>query len=157
VPGAISIASVSATTTRPDSTDACNQAINYAATNLVDGNPSTAWMAGGDGTGASITLRFGATKDINFVGMIPGYAKVDPCTGNDRFAELRRIQRVRWTFSNGTSIEQLLDAENRAMQFAVIPGGVKASSVRLTILETLAPGSPVLNHTPISDVVVGLH
>ena len=156
--GAVAIQSVRASATRPPSTDGCGQRTNYAAANLVDNTRSTAWMAPGDGTGVTITLRLsGGRQNINYVGLVPGYDKIDECTGSDRFTELRRVSKVRWAFSDGVTVEQTLNIDDRSMQVLEIPEGSRSNSVTLTILETVAPGVERLNHTPISDVVVGLH
>ena len=85
---------------------------------------------------------------------MPGYDKFDPCTDSDRFFELRRIVAVRWTFDDGTVVDQQLDADSPRMQYAQVPGGVVASSVVLEILETTEPGVAILDNTPISEVSI---
>lgn len=156
--GAVAIQQVSASVTRRPSTDGCGQATAYPASNVTDNIRSTAWMAPGDGTGATLTMKLaGGRQNVNYVGLVPGYDKVDECTGSDRFTEMRRISRVRWDFSDGVVVEQELNVDDRSMQLLEIPEGSRSNSVTLTILATTDPGLERLNYTPISDVVVGLH
>jgi hypothetical protein len=87
------------------------------------------------------------------VGLIPGYDKLDPCTQTDRFYELRRVTLVRWTFDDGTSIDQTLSPDPM-LQILDLPRPVVSSQVTMTILDTLEPGNERLNHTPVSEVAV---
>ncbi len=87
------------------------------------------------------------------VGLVPGYDKLDPCTGTDRFDELRRVTAVRWTFDDGTSIDQELDP-TRNQQSTSVGLPVVTSRVTMTILSTTAPGVDRLDHTPVSEVVI---
>ena len=45
----------------------------------------------GRAIGQTLTLRFGDEVDVAEVGLIPGYAKTDPTSGVDRYAENNRI------------------------------------------------------------------
>ena len=81
----------------------------YDARNAIDGNPATAWRpTEGDGVGQELVLRLPASTTVASVGLVPGYAKTDPATGVDRFAQNRTIARVSWTFDDGTSVQQEL-------------------------------------------------
>lgn len=155
--GAVTPAGATASATRSPSNDSCGQRTDYGAANLLDHTRATAWMVSGDGAGVTITLDLGATTALNFVGLVPGYDKIDVCGGNDRFGEMRRISQVRWEFSSGVSLTQHLDVNDRSMQFVEIPGGTTADRVTLTIVTTVAPGVARLDHTPISDIELGLH
>ena len=46
----------------------------------------------------SVTLTLPGSAHLIQVGLIPGYAKVDPTNGADRFRQERRIGEVRWRF-----------------------------------------------------------
>ena len=84
------------------------------------------------------------------VGLIGGYAKIDPESGADRYAENNRVLRVRWTFSDGTAVEQRLDPEDRDVQTVRVPR-TASDTLTLTILR-VEPGPR--NTTAISEVRV---
>lgn len=97
-------ASVRASTTTASSTDANGNPVDYSPGYMVDGDPTTAWRADGDGVGYELVIDLGDLYHVTSVGLIPGYAKSDGSI--DRFAQNRRIERVTWDFSDGTSVEQ---------------------------------------------------
>ncbi|HYN72635.1 MAG TPA: hypothetical protein VES60_09055 [Nakamurella sp.] len=124
----------------------------YDARNAIDGNPATAWRPiEGDGVGQEILLRLPTSTTVREVGLIPGYAKTDPATGVDRFAQNRTIARVSWTFDDGTRVEQDFRAE-RTMQS--MPVSTTTSTVRLKILQTRAPAATEdpRSFAPVSEV-----
>jgi|GEM_PF-567007 len=146
----ISNASASASATAPASVDDAGNPVGYDASNVLDGDPSTAWRVKGSGRGAIVSLRLPAAARITQVGLIPGYAKTDPTSGKDRFRENRRIREVRWHFSDGTVIGQRFQDRPTMQRLAV---DVTASSVLIEIVATL-PGDPDHDYTPISDVSI---
>ena len=146
--GVVQIVSVAASAQAPDATDSCQRSVSYAAINVRDNDPSTAWRAPGDASGATLTLTLSAPTHLGQVGLIPGYAKRDPCIDVDRFPQLRRITRARWTFDGGKSIEQKF--QDRA-DLQSIPVDVTTKTVQLQILATTAD-EPQLDYTAISDV-----
>jgi hypothetical protein len=105
------------------SVDSGGNRVTYPATNMLDAADATAWRCEGNGRGVTLTFRLGARQRIAEVGLVPGYAKTDPFSGADRYAENRRIARVRWSFSGGEWVEQRFDtdAETRRMQTLRIP------------------------------------
>lgn len=145
------IVNASASVVRDPSTDGCGAATNYQPSNIADGSFDTAWMAPGDGSGASVTFQFAQPSLIRSVGLVPGYDKFDPCTQTDRFFELRRITAVRWTFDDGSVIEQAVNPAP-GMQYLDLGTTIVASQVTMTILDTVEPGLARLDHTPISEV-----
>ena len=146
--GVVQIVSVAASAQAADATDSCQRSVSYAAINVRDNDPSTAWRAPGDASGATLTLTLAAPTHLGQVGLIPGYAKRDPCIDVDRFPQLRRITRARWTFDGGKSIEQKF--QDRA-DLQSIPVDVTTKTVQLQILATTAD-EPQLDYTAISDV-----
>ena len=84
---------------------------------------------------------------------MPGYAKTDPRSGADRYAENNRITRVRWTFSDGTSVVQRLDgsATNRELQTVRIP----LTEANQVVVEVLASERGSRNTIAVSEVRLG--
>ena len=147
------IVQVSASTVRSDSTDACGNPTSYQPGFAVDGLNDTAWMAPGSGLGASLTIDLATPAVVQEVGLIPGYDKFDPCTGTDRFFDLRRVTSVRWTFDDGTTIDQALSP---TPEFQTIPVGryLVASQITMSITGSTEPGIERLDHTPVSEIAV---
>jgi hypothetical protein len=146
-------AAVSADLTAPDNVDGGGERVSYAAANLVDGDPATTWRATGDARGTSLRLRFPVPRVVTVVGLVNGYAKRDPASGDDRYLEERRVTAVTWTFDDGTTYAQVLDDGVRAVQrLAVDP--VRTSGVTVRIDVTTAPGDADRDYTAISEVEV---
>jgi hypothetical protein len=140
---------VSASVTAPDNVDGAGNQTSYDATNVLDDDPSTAWRVKGDGRGVTLTLTLPGPAHLTEVGLIPGYAKVDPATGTDRFTQERRISEVRWSFDDQTSVDQDL-ADDPEMQRTTVD--VDTTSVVIEIVTTGDPGDPNFDYTAISDV-----
>jgi hypothetical protein len=141
-------ATASASSTAPDSVDAAGNPISYSAGNLTDGDQQTAWRVAGDGRGETITLTLASAAHLTRVGLIPGYAKVDPSNGADRFPENRRVREVRWRFDDGTIVDQRF-ADSRDLQETEVDTTTR--SVTIEILST-RPGTPDHDYLPISEV-----
>lgn len=148
-----SIVGVSASEVRDGSTDSCGAPTSYEPDLAFDDVRETAWMMPGDGVGAALTIQLAEPSVVSEVGLVPGYDKVDPCTGTDRFEEMRRVTAVRWTFDDGTSIVQNLDP-TRVEQTTSMDLPVVSSRITMTIVSTTEPGVERLDHTPVSEVVV---
>lgn len=151
-PAQIGAPTIGATVQRPAGIDACENPITYEAVNAVDDDPNTAWMAPGNGSGQALTFSFPELTTIRQVGMIPGYAKFDPCSSVDRFFQLRRIATVQWSFDDGTMVEQNFTADRSMQLIDIAP--VETRNVRVTIVSTLEPGIPDLDNTPISEIAI---
>ncbi len=79
---------VSASDTAPPGQDVCGNPTSYAASNVADGDPTTAWRVLGDGRGASLRLTFAAPVTVTELRLITGYAKRDPCASEvDRWPQ----------------------------------------------------------------------
>ena len=137
----------SATDTAHDSVDDAGTPVSYPADNVLDGDPATAWRAPGDGNGVTLEVTFATPVVLTQVGLIPGYAKLDPSTGFDRFPQNRRIVSVRWEFSDGSSAVQTFDDAPTMQRVSV---SALADWARITILETTDDGGR--DFTPISDI-----
>ena len=124
----------------PPATDDAGNPVTYLPAGLLDGSPSTAWRCNDDGVGHAITVELGADVAIAEVGLINGYAKIDPTSGAHRYGEYRRIAAVTWSFPDGTSFQQTLSDNTEVVQTIRIP--VKtASQLTLTINNSTPPGS----------------
>jgi hypothetical protein len=143
-------ATASASSTAPDNVDAAGTPVSYAAGNMVDGDPETAWRTPGDGRGESVTLTLPSAAHLTQLGLIPGYAKVDPSNRVDRFPENRRIRSVRWRFDDGTTVEQRF-SDRPSMQRTAVD--VTTSSVTIEFLSS-RPGDSDHDYLPISEVSI---
>lgn len=139
-PSALTITAVADCVSAP-SRDAAGAVVDYGPPRMVDGRTDTAWRCDGDGAGKTIKVTFSSPAKIVGVGMIPGYAKTDPADGTDRYAQNRRIAQVRYTFDDGTTVEQSLttDAGDRSTQTVAVPG-VTSSGMTVSIVRSV-PGT----------------
>lgn len=144
---------VSASGMAPSGRDSQGNIVSYEPGNAVDGQSETTWRVAGDGTGQFLLLEFARPIRVSEVRMIPGYAKIDPSDGSDRFTQNRRVQRVRFEFSDGSSSEAAF-ADSRDMQSAQVKPAV-TTFVRIVIMQTTPPGArDGRDFTPISEVEV---
>jgi hypothetical protein len=125
----------------------CGETTSYDASNVQDGDPHTAWRTAGDGTGQSLQLTLAAPTHLTQLGLIPGYDKLDDCTAADRFEQMRKVTGVRWTFADGSTVDQAFTPD-RTMQMLAVD--VVTTSVMLEITGTTGHGE--LDFTPISEV-----
>lgn len=148
----VEVASAEATCTAPDSVDAANQPVSYAAGNAVDTDESTAWRCNGRARGETITFTLPEDTDVAEVGLVPGYAKTDPNSGTDRYAENNRITKVRWTLADGVVLDQVLDPDpgNRTLQTIRVP----RTATGEVVLEIRAVQRGARNTTAISSVLI---
>jgi hypothetical protein len=149
---AVTVDAISADCTAPPSRDSAGHKVTYVPENATDDETGTAWRCNGSAVGQKLTLRLGSEADVAEVGLIPGYAKTDPESGVDRYAENNRITRVRWTFADGVSVVQRLDPDpsSRAVQLLRVPRVVTDT----VTLEILAVKRGPRNTTAISEVAV---
>ncbi|RYU10596.1 NADase-type glycan-binding domain-containing protein [Nocardioides iriomotensis] len=147
------IGGASASCQAPSSVDAAGNEIGYPPTSAYDGDLTTAWRCNGTGVGQTLSLTFVEPEEIGELALVPGYAKTDPRSGVDRYAENNRITRVRWTFPDGTTVVQKLDGAptNRTLQTMRIKP-VQADSVTM---EVLASARGPRNTIAVSEVQIG--
>ena len=124
----------------PQSADDAGNPVSYVPEQMSDGRMDTAWRCNGDGIGQVVTFEFPAGATIVEVGLVNGYAKVDPASGAKRYGEYRRITKVTWTFADGTNFQQSLNAGVTTMQKLRIPSQ-QGDYVTLTIEASTGPGS----------------
>jgi len=140
----------------PQSTDGAGDPVVYAPEQMVDGSMNTAWRCNGNGVGQVVTFEFPAGTTIAEVGLVNGYAKVDPGTGVQRYREYRRIIQVTWTFANGAAFQQSLSDGVETVQKLSIPPQ-SGDQVSLTIEASAEPGSTARGRDAvvISEVAFG--
>lgn len=141
-----------APSTSPDGVDGAGNPTTYDAGQMLDGDPSTTWRMDGDGTGVTITFTLDTRRAVSTLGLINGYAKIDPATGEDRYAQSRRITQVTWTLDQTTFKQRLADGI-RGPQAITFPA-VTTRTVTLRLDAVTGPGDPQFNRTAISDVLI---
>lgn len=148
----VPVGAVAATCTMDPGVDAAGRRVGYAAANAADDDPGTAWRCDGDAIGERLVLRIPEGTRVAALGLVPGYAKTDPASGEDRYAENNRITRVRWTLASGESYVQRLDPdpESRALQLLRIP----VSETGRIVLRILAVEEGERGATAISEIRV---
>jgi len=115
--------------------------VSYTAENLIDGDENTGWGVAGAGEGARVLLRFEQPTRITRISLTAGYTKLGPraqvdCDITSAFDWNRHVTLVRYTFSDGTSVDQRLTRDPGLQPLAV---DVTTSSVELAVLETYRP------------------
>lgn len=100
-------AQIGASGTAPDSRDAAGDPVTFDVYNVIDGDPTTAWRVPGDGIGDYLLLSFDQPVHVTGIGVVPGWAQVDPTNGADRFLQNRRVSAAQFQFSDG----QVLDVD----------------------------------------------
>ncbi|HET6165355.1 MAG TPA: hypothetical protein VFE07_00880, partial [Marmoricola sp.] len=146
----VSADAISSDCTAGPSRDSSGKKVTYVPENAIDGKAQTAWRCSGSAVGEKLTIRLGGDTNIAEVGLVPGYAKTDPESGVDRYAENNRITRVRWRLGGGVSFVQRLDPDpsSRAVQLIRVPPTVTDTIT----LEILAVKDGPRDTTAISEI-----
>jgi hypothetical protein len=149
---AVSVDAIAADCTAPPSNDSAGHRVTYVPENAIDDKPATAWRCPGTAVGQVLTLRFGDDVDVAEVGLVPGYAKTDPESGADRYAENNRITKVRWTLDDGVTVVQRLDPDpsRRSVQRLRVP---RTTTDTITV-EILAVRHGLRDTTAISEIAL---
>ncbi|MGQ9926031.1 MAG: NADase-type glycan-binding domain-containing protein [Chloroflexaceae bacterium] len=131
--------------------DAAGNTVYYHANNTIDGYLDTAWRVPGAGIGESILVFFDRAVVLSEVWIVPGYAKVDPVSGENRFWQNRRVRKVRLSFSGDRWVEARLAEQPEFQPVRFEP--LITSYVEITVLETTPPGPRNgRDFTPISEI-----
>jgi hypothetical protein len=118
---------------------------NYGATNLLDGDVTTAWSEGanGSGIGESVTFTFSSPTVLTRIEIANGYQK-----DQQRFEGNPRVQTLRLEYSNGTT--QLVDLLD-SMEFqSIVPTRQPVEWVKMVIVSVYA--GTVWDDTSLSEV-----
>ncbi len=153
-PGPQTPIAASASASAPGGVDAGGNQTSFEPEKVADGQPETAWRVPGDGQNQFVQLDFDPPVRMREIQVIPGYAKIDPYDGTDRFRQNRRVRKARLEFSNGTSYTVDF-ADDRNFQVVRLPQPVLSNYVRLVVLETTPlEDQNSRDFTPISELVV---
>jgi|GEM_PF-1729029 hypothetical protein len=138
-------------TQAPPGRDAAGNTVYYYANNTIDGYLDTAWRVPGNGIGERVIVFFDQAVRLSEVWIVPGYAKVDPVSGENRFWQNRRVRKVRLTFGGGRWVEARLAEQPEFQPVRFEP--VLTSYVEVMVLETTTPGAQNgRDFTPISEI-----
>lgn len=113
--------------------------------NLVDNNAGTIWRCPGGGVGETIRFTLDTSDVLVGVRVINGNT-VWP----DRYLSERRILTIRWTFSDGSFVDQGLSGNDTQPQEVRFPPVTGASWVTLTVAAVTVPGSTEPDHDAVS-------
>lgn len=149
---AVRIAGANATCQTANSVDAAGNPTSYEPAKAFDSDISTAWRCDGSGKGQRFTVQLPSEVVVAEVGLVPGYAKTDPASGVDRYAENNRITKVRWRFDDGTTVVQKMSGNpgNRSMRTIRVP----ETATRSVVIEILASQPGPRNTVAISEIRV---
>jgi hypothetical protein len=144
------VATATAPSTSPDGVDAAGNRTTYVAAQMLDGDPATCWRMNGEGTGTVLTFRLDADYAVTSVGLVNGYAKTDPASGVDRYAQGRRITRVTWIVGEQRIPQDLVDGTRSVQTTSFAP--ITTDVVQMRIDAVTVPGDVAFDRTSISDV-----
>jgi len=149
--GPLQPVSVTATCQAPSSVDSVGNTITYEPELTLDAVAGTAWRCPGPAVGERLVYDFGRPVTVASLGLIPGYAKVDPADGTDRFTENRTVTSVVWWFDDGTAEAQTIASPQPTPATVQLTVGVTTSQVVLEIIDTGNDGA-ARDFTAISEV-----
>jgi hypothetical protein len=141
---------------REPAQDAAGNEVDYRPDYTVDGDDQTGWQCRGDGAGETLELDLGGTATITGVGLIPGYAKLDPHDDREWYPLFRRLTEVRWHFDTGDPITQELDPDpdRRDLQILELPEPRESSTLTLEIVSSTAGETADRSVIAVSDIEV---
>jgi hypothetical protein len=152
---ALPLVATGADCTYPPGVDGANQPVTYEPAKAVDGDATTAWRCPGAG-GHTIRMTLGEAGTVTDLGLVPGYAKVDPATGVDRFPDNHTVTQVVWQLDEGgqtVRITQDIPAPSPQTAWVHLSRPVAAGALSLTVTGTGNPGARQ-DSTPISTIAV---
>jgi hypothetical protein len=153
--GHLTLTATGADCTYPPSVDGTGRPVTYGPEMAVDDALDTAWRCPGAG-GHTIQFQTGRGVLLSDIGIVPGYAKVDPATGVNRFTDNHTVTQVTWRFSGVDGDFQFTqDIPNPVPQIVWLhlSHPVSVGQGSLTVTGTGNPGSRQ-DSTPISTIAV---
>ena len=149
--GPLQPVSVTATCQAPPGVDSAGNTITYEPELTLDAVGATAWRCAGSAVGQQLVYDFGQPVTVTAVALVPGYAKVDPADGTDRFLENRTVTAATWIFDDGSARRQTIAAPSPSVAELELDGGVVTRRLVLQI-DATGNDSAVRDFTAISDV-----
>ena len=125
------------------------KSINYKVENVIDNNPSTAWIEKsiGDGIGQFIQFSSDKTFRVDKIDIINGFSK-----NQKTYMKNNRVKKVIIEFSDKS--QQVYELEDNNMEYQTIDiGGINTNSVKVIIQEVYTNGR-VYKDTCISEISV---
>ena len=125
------------------------KSMNYKVENVIDDNPSTAWIEGvsDDGIGQFIQFSSNNTFRVDKIDIINGFSK-----NQKTYMKNNRVKKVIIEFSDKS--QQVYELEDNNMEYQTIDiGGINTNSVKVIIQEVYTNGR-VYNDTCISEISV---
>jgi hypothetical protein len=110
--------------------------VSYGPGQAIDGSKETAWCTSGDGAGEHLILQFDVPVTVTKIGVLPGYAKIDPSTGEDRYTENRRIISAQFESTFDLLATRSFDVVSRRIQFTRLNSPTEVSLVDVIPFET---------------------
>ena len=123
--------------------------LNYKVENVIDDNPSTAWIEGvsDDGIGQFIQFSSNNTFRVDKIDIINGFSK-----NQKTYMKNNRVKKVIIEFSDKS--QQVYELEDNNMEYQTIDiGGINTNSVKVIIQEVYTNGR-VYKDTCISEISV---
>lgn len=125
------------------------KSMNYKVENVIDDNPSTAWIEGvsDDGIGQFIQFSSNNTFRVDKIDIINGFSK-----SQKTYMKNNRVKKVIIEFSDKS--QQVYELEDNNMEYQTIDiGGINTNSVKVIIQEVYTNGR-VYKDTCISKISV---
>ena len=125
------------------------KSMNYKVENVIDDNPSTAWIEGvsDDGIGQFIQFSSNNTFRVDKIDIINGFSK-----SQKTYMKNNRVKKVIIEFSDKS--QQVYELEDNNMEYQTIDiGGINTNSVKVIIQEVYTNGR-VYKDTCISEISV---
>ena len=125
------------------------KSMNYKVENVIDDNPSTAWIEGvsDDGIGQFIQFSSNNTFRVDKIDIINGFSK-----NQKTYMKNNRVKKVIIEFSDKS--QQVNELEDNNMEYQTIDiGGINTNSVKVIIQEVYTNGR-VYKDTCISETSV---
>ena len=125
------------------------KSMNYKVENVIDDNPSTAWIEGvsDDGIGQFIQFSSNNTFRVDKIDKINGFSK-----NQKTYMKNNRVKKVIIEFSDKS--QQVYELEDNNMEYQTIDiGGINTNSVKVIIQEVYTNGR-VYKDTCISEISV---
>lgn len=125
------------------------KSMNYKVENVIDDNPSTAWIEGvsDDGIGQFIQFSSNNTFRVDKIDIINGFSK-----NQKTYMKNNRVKKVIIEFSDKS--QQVYELEYNNMEYQTIDiGGINTNSVKVIIQEVYTNGR-VYKDTCISEISV---